>query len=178
MDRLKLILISGLGSGFAPFATGTWGSLVALVLYAIGAIGLHAAVAPVLSLEIVTIAAALGAALIGIALGDYAVRRFGEDPKQFTLDELSGQWVALAIAPVTAHDGWWALAAFAMGQFFLFRFFDIAKIAPARQAEHLPGGWGITLDDIIAGIYANIAGQLIWRVSPAATLLFGHALGA
>lgn len=44
--------------------------------------------------------------------------------------------------------------------FFAFRFFDVVKIPPARQLERLPGGWGVTMDDIAAGIHANLATQL------------------
>ena len=44
--------------------------------------------------------------------------------------------------------------------FFAFRFFDVVKIPPARQLERLRGGWGVTMDDIAAGIHANLATQL------------------
>ena len=49
-------------------------------------------------------------------------------------------------------------------QFFFFRLFDVIKPPPGRQLEKLHGGWGILLDDIAAGIYANIVGQIIFRV--------------
>jgi phosphatidylglycerophosphatase A len=48
-------------------------------------------------------------------------------------------------------------------QFFLFRLFDVVKPPPARQLERLPAGWGILLDDLAAGIYANIVGQVVFR---------------
>lgn len=48
-----------------------------------------------------------------------------------------------------------------VGAFLLFRLFDIVKPPPARQMERLKGGWGVTLDDVIAGIYANLSLHLI-----------------
>ena len=48
--------------------------------------------------------------------------------------------------------------------FFLFRLFDVIKPPPARQFERLPGGWGILADDLAAGVYANVAANLILRL--------------
>jgi len=57
------------------------------------------------------------------------------------------------------------------GQFVLFRIMDIAKPPPVYQIQRLPAGWGILADDLIAGVYANLLGQLIWRLTPAAAWL-------
>ena len=72
-----------------------------------------------------------------------------KDPQFVVVDEVIGQWIALAGARVLNWKAW--LAAFV-----LFRLFDIWKPAPARQLERLPGGWGINLDDVMAGIYAAL----------------------
>ena len=48
--------------------------------------------------------------------------------------------------------------------FLLFRLFDIWKPPPARRFERLPGGLGVVADDLMAGVYANLCGQLLWRV--------------
>ena len=52
--------------------------------------------------------------------------------------------------------------------FFVFRAFDIAKPPPARQLEALPGGWGIVVDDVLAGIYGNLAIRLVWHLGEGA----------
>ncbi len=72
-----------------------------------------------------------------------------EDPQFVVVDEVIGQWIALAGARALTWKTW--LAAFV-----LFRLFDIWKPAPARQLERLPGGWGINMDDVMAGIYAAL----------------------
>jgi phosphatidylglycerophosphatase A len=76
---------------------------------------------------------------------------FGEeDPSKVTIDEIAGILVTFAL-----HSFSWI--ALVVG-FVLFRIFDIAKPFPVRWAERkFPGGWGVVMDDVVAGIYANIA---------------------
>jgi phosphatidylglycerophosphatase A len=72
-----------------------------------------------------------------------------EDPRNVVVDELAGQLVTfLFVLPSS-----WVLA---LAGFMLFRIFDISKPFPIRRLEHLPGGWGIMSDDILAGLYAAI----------------------
>ena len=59
---------------------------------------------------------------------------------------------------VPKEISWYVIA------FFLFRLFDIVKPPPARGAEKLKGGWGVTLDDVIAGIYANVSLHIIYYI--------------
>ena len=73
--------------------------------------------------------------------------------------------VPLALAATPA-----ALAAVMFGQFF-FSAMRRHKAAAGRQLEKLPAGWGILLDDLMAGVYANVAGQLLWRATPLASWL-------
>ena len=79
-----------------------------------------------------------------------------KDPGLVVVDEVIGQWIALAGARTLTWETY--LAAFV-----LFRLFDIWKPPPVRQLEALPGGWGINADDVMAGIYAalvlRLAGQ-------------------
>jgi phosphatidylglycerophosphatase A len=97
------------------------------------------------------------AALAAIALlpaiwaADRLARDTGlKDPQIVVVDEVVGQWIALAGA-VTLAKWWWWLAAFV-----LFRLFDIFKPPPVRALERVPGGAGIVLDDVMAGIYAAL----------------------
>ena len=132
-----------LGLGRIPSgAPGTVGSAFGLGLF-------------VLWLADAGIAAQLAAAAIATLVGAVAAseveRHLGrEDPQEVVIDELAGVWIALVSA-----QGWpsWVLA------FVLFRVFDVWKPFPARQAERLPGGWGIMMDDVVAGIYALVVMQ-------------------
>lgn len=95
---------------------------------------------------------------IAIALGIPAATRVAntsgiKDPQFVVIDEVAGQWITLLFAPVS----WKTLLA----GFILFRGFDIVKPPPVRQLEKLPGGTGIVLDDVAAGILALIVMQLL-----------------
>lgn len=71
-----------------------------------------------------------------------------DDPDPVVFDELIGQWITLLAAP---HS----IIGFCSA-FLLFRFFDIFKILGANQLQRLPGGWGVMLDDVLAGVYAAL----------------------
>ena len=77
------------------------------------------------------------------------------DPGFIVADEVSGYLVTMAFAPVSVTS--------ALVGFFLFRLFDITKPPPARQMERLGGGLGIVMDDVAAGVYANIVLQVVVR---------------
>ncbi len=97
-----------------------------------------------------------------VILGGYAETAFGrKDPSRCTLDEWAGQAVALCFVPLGSSGG--QLLVVAGGAFLAFRFFDIVKPPPARAAQVLPAGWGILADDLVAGLYANLAVQLLFR---------------
>ena len=167
-NLLRTMCITVLGSGFAPFASGSWGSLTSLLIYvaivlALRSLGLSQAV-----IEIGTIAGILAACLLSVIWGEWAIERFGsKDPKPFVLDEFAGQWTTMLFMPVVI--GLTANSCLFLGvQLFLFRLMDVIKPPPARQLERLHAGWGVLLDDVMAGIYANLLGQMIWRLSPMA----------
>ncbi|MCC6933004.1 MAG: phosphatidylglycerophosphatase A [Deltaproteobacteria bacterium] len=86
-----------------------------------------------------------------LRLGIYGAKK--EDPQQIVIDEFAGYFVALIGLPL----GFQSIAI----AFVLFRIFDISKLYPVNKFEFFPRGYGIVLDDIMAGIYANIFGQLI-----------------
>jgi phosphatidylglycerophosphatase A len=79
-----------------------------------------------------------------------------DDPSEVVIDEVVGMAVTLAFLPLTAKAIW-------IG-FILFRVLDIVKPFPARRSENLPGGWGIVMDDVIAGIYANLILRVILKL--------------
>jgi phosphatidylglycerophosphatase A len=132
------------GIGWAPFAPGTVGSAVAVPVGAaiahFGWIGLSIAIVLVTALGIWT-------------TGLHAKLRGVHDPSECVIDEVAGQWIALIPVAIWATGFQWR--PLAMG-FFLFRLFDILKPWPLRQLEEMPGGAGIMMDDVGAGLIAGI----------------------
>jgi len=102
---------------------------------------------PQISLDCVTVLA--GAFLFSVAIADVAehVMRRKDDPR-IVIDEWVGYWCAIAFLPRT-----WPLL---IGGFILFRFFDVKKPLGIHKAAQCPGGWGIVLDDVAAGLIVNV----------------------
>jgi phosphatidylglycerophosphatase A len=99
-----------------------------------------------------TIMVAVATTLIGIPAGTIVARELGKkDPSEVVLDEVAGQAIALIAVPVS-----WK---YAICSLILFRAFDIIKPPPVRQLEALPGGMGIMMDDVAAGIFALLLVQ-------------------
>jgi phosphatidylglycerophosphatase A len=95
------------------------------------------------------------------ASGLVARQSGGGDPRFIVSDEWAGMW--LALWPARSHvvdwisnGGWLACSASVFAAFLLFRLFDIWKPWPIHKLEALPGGWGITMDDVAAGILAGL----------------------
>ena len=96
--------------------------------------------------------------------GDRAETHFGtKDPKSVVADEFAGQAIALMWLPWTPGIGKENLVLAGLA-FFLFRLFDVVKPSPARELERLPGGFGVLLDDVAAGLYACVATLLLWHL--------------
>ncbi len=134
---------TGLGTGFSPIAPGTAGSLLMLLLiYGLGPIS-----AGVLLGVLVVLF------FLGVFTGTYIEKERGEDPPIVVIDEMVGMGISLWMVP---YD--WRLYAAA---FVLFRIFDIYKPPPIEASQRVSAGWGIMLDDVIAGIYALILTHLI-----------------
>lgn len=135
----------GLGSGLVPFAPGTAGTLLAVLIY--------------LPLSMLNLWAYVGVLIIGSVLGIFlcqrTTNRLGvKDHPAIVWDEFLGYWLTMLMAP----DGWvWIIVGF-----LLFRLFDIWKPWPIRVIDHkVEGGLGIMLDDLLAGAYALVILQLI-----------------
>jgi phosphatidylglycerophosphatase A len=132
------------GAGFGKPGPGTWGSVAATLLWFLAARLSHLSA---IQIAVLSGAGALLALVVGIPAGTIVERESErEDPGHVVLDEVCGQWIALAASPVN-----WPHALLAL---ILFRVFDIIKPWPARQLERLQGGAGIMLDDVAAGVYA------------------------
>jgi phosphatidylglycerophosphatase A len=157
-------IATGFYTGYIPWASGTFGSLAGLLLLLIPGAG-SAGVHPLLL-------------VLGFGIGVYTAGRVAEaeghrlsrsaaaakamfqpegrvhaDPSIVVIDEILGMWIALT--GIEKGPGPFITA------FVLFRLFDVLKPEPARSLERLPRGWGIMLDDVVAGLYANAATRVI-----------------
>jgi len=90
--------------------------------------------------------------VVGVPVTGHGERLFGHDAGCIVWDEFGGFLVAVW---GVAND--WTVIALA---FALFRIFDVTKIFPIRSSQRLPRGWGVMADDLLAGIYANLALRL------------------
>lgn len=132
--------IASLGPiGFAPLVPATAASFVIAAGYAF---------LPALGLAVDTMTVLVLCPLAVWAAGR-AEHAWGHDARRIVIDEAVGMAATL----------FWLPAGFevAIAGFFAFRFFDILKPFPVRRAERLPGGYGVVADDLLAGIYANLA---------------------
>ena len=150
MNRFAVLLATVGGAGYAPFAPGTVGSAIGVVVYLLvsrQSVGVELAL-----LVVVT--------LVGVWAADRAIGHFRrKDPSPVVIDEVAGQLVTLAFTGAGLRG--------AVAGFLLFRLFDIIKPWPANKFEALPGGTGIVADDLMAGVYANLILQLTIRLAPA-----------
>jgi phosphatidylglycerophosphatase A len=148
------------GLGYVQHAPGTLGSIVGVAIYGAFCFYYPASISPNSTHELLIRAfwagvsifpIALLIAFVGVWASDRVAKRFREkDPQYVVIDEVSGQLFTYIFS--LALGNWKYLL---LG-FILFRAFDIWKPFPARQAESLPGGWGIMADDWIAAAYAAL----------------------
>jgi phosphatidylglycerophosphatase A len=144
MIRLILLLASGLGAGFSPFAPGTAGTLVAIPIELL----LSPIRSPVYELTLLTFF--FFSSWIAERAQNHWQKR---DDQRIVIDEIMGYFLTMLWIPKT-------LLLISVG-FLLFRLLDIVKPFPCRQLERVRGGFGVVLDDVFAGIYANIALQIL-----------------
>jgi phosphatidylglycerophosphatase A len=154
MTRLSITraLAIFFGAGLLRPAPGTWGSLVAVVL---GMVMYRFAGFPVLVLATVAVTA-LGFWAVGVELRD----RPGDDPSEFVIDEVAGQWLTL-LFPAAAlwsrgFEGWLPWPA-PLAALVFFRLFDIWKPWLVGRADRRHDAAGVMLDDLWAGVFAGLA---------------------
>lgn len=151
MKFIYKTIATGFGTGYSPFAPGTVGAILACLLLGgyVHSIGFNNNTNFQIGFIIIIILTTL--------LGVWATRNlqaeWGEDPSRVVVDEMIGVWINLLFVPLTWQNIF-------IG-FVLFRFFDIAKPLGIRKMEAYENGWGVMLDDVLAGIYGNIVLQII-----------------
>lgn len=151
--RLSKIIASGLGTGFAPIAPGTAGALLGVIMfYGLNVIWYG------INLEPITIIALnLAVIILVLLVGVYSIRKVHEiwphDASRIVIDEVVGVWIAVFALPFDYRIYLYG--------FILFRFFDILKPFFIKRLDRLKSSWSVMLDDVLAGVYANILLQIL-----------------
>ena len=144
--RLNRFVATAGGIGYLPFAPGTWASIAAAIVWYFLALKTGNDFTWQFILLLIVI-------IGGVYCSAKCSSKEDKDPSRIVIDEVAGMWVALFLIPPTYMN-------FLAG-FILFRFFDIAKPFGIRKMESLRKGWGIMLDDLLAGIYSNVLIRVI-----------------
>ena len=161
---MKLWVAQGFGVGRIPFAPGTIGSLVGLAWLAL-LLCAH-------SWLIFAIGCLAGFALSVWLCGEGEKLLNQKDPGSVVMDEITAIpmcFIAAMLLAISRQNAWPGPDFFFAGPhwletaaiFGLFRFFDIVKPWPVRQSQALPGGWGVTIDDVLAAVYVNLVVLLV-----------------
>jgi phosphatidylglycerophosphatase A len=154
-------IATGFGSGYLRPAPGTWGTLAGLIAWLLLAGGLRSA-SWALTPRIL-LSAPVALTLVAVWASDRVVQETGQkDPSFIVADEWAGIWFALTplLFTATVQPQPWLLWTARLGApFLLFRLFDIWKPGLIDAAQRLPGGWGVVMDDVLAGL---LAGLLTW----------------
>jgi len=144
LKKTVIFIATGAYSGYSPIAPGTAGTVAAIPLYL-----LISTLNPFYYATIVLALIPLSFWSSGVAEEIFEAK----DSGKIVIDEIVGFLVTMFMVPA----GW----TYIIAGFFLFRFFDIAKVYPANKLEKIGGGAGVVADDIMAGIYANLALQIL-----------------
>jgi phosphatidylglycerophosphatase A len=151
LRRIGVFIATCAYVGYAPVAPGTFGSAIGLAVFYVVR---HQRSATVEVAVIVALAA------VGLWSATEAEHHFGGiDPGPVVIDEVIGMLITLAFIPVNLAG--------AIVAFLIFRFLDVVKPWPTRRLELLPGGFGVVLDDMMAGVYGNIVMWGLVRLMPA-----------
>jgi len=154
INFIENFLGSGFYTGYIPIASGSFASLLALLIYFI----------PGFENPFIHIPLILIFTIYGIFIGNKFDIKFGKDPAECTIDEVVGMWISLLFLPKSLFLSFIA--------FLIWRILDIIKPSPARNVEKFKGGVGIMADDIIAGTYTLIIMQLFLLILNKSNLHF------
>lgn len=152
MRRLAVWLATGFGVGYIPLAPASWASL-----------GTTLCLLPFLPHLDSWILAAVILPLIpvGVWAAGVAERSLGHDARPIVIDEVAGMLLAVWGVPLGSRP----IVMLALA-FVLFRCLDVWKPFPIRSSQRLPGGWGVMVDDILAGAATNLLLRLAARFLP------------
>jgi len=151
MSKVSRLIATLFYIGYCPIAPGTAGSIAAMILY----LFLPASIVAHQYFWLIV----LLFAPISIYFTGQAEKNMERDDQRIILDELIGYFVSILFLPRSLLI---AVIAFA-----LFRVFDILKPEPVRSIQNLKGGWGIVMDDVLAGVYSNLilqTGYFVYKI--------------
>jgi phosphatidylglycerophosphatase A len=152
--RAVLFFVTGAGAGYCPRFPGTAGTLAAIPL----SLGLNRLAVSHLALAVMIVVAAIFCAIRLSTQAAVILKQ--KDPQLIVIDEIVGFLVANFLAP--------AQFTVVLCNFLLFRLFDITKVFPTNRLEQLPGGAGIVLDDVMAGLYTLVSLRLLLLIASSA----------
>jgi len=153
MFKLHKIIASGLGFGFSPIAPGTAGSILGIgLLYAVNYL-LNYLGYQELTIILINLFAIILMTFIGVYSIKVVHRTWKHDASEIVIDEIVGVWIAVFALPFQ-----WQ---FYLAAFVLFRLFDIYKPLFIRKIDKMDGNWSVMIDDVLAGVYANLILQLV-----------------
>lgn len=150
---LPNIISSFFFSGYAPSASGTVASLLALLFFLIPGFYSVYILSPLIIISFI----------LGIFSMSDLLRKYGDDPSVVVIDEAVGMWTAMLVMNLFGIKLGLMMATIA---FLGFRFFDITKIYPASYFDRQENSFGVMMDDVVAGIYAGVASSLIILMFP------------
>jgi len=151
IDFFTMFLASAMFTGYFPVASGTVGSLFAVLFILI----------PGFYSPVVLITLFLIFLFAGIVVSDRMMQRYGEDPSVVVIDEVTGIWLSLFIISMFGYDN---LLIAGMLSFVTFRFFDILKVFPGNYFDRMNSGTGIMMDDVVAGVYSGFSSVLLIKL--------------
>jgi phosphatidylglycerophosphatase A len=143
-EKLITFLATGFGSGLSPFAPGTMGTLVGVVICLL-------CLPLPWPMRLLTV---LALSALSIYVAEQAEKIYQKkDDQRIVIDEIIGFQVTMLPVAITVLN--------LCAGFVLFRIFDILKPFPINNLQRLPGGWGVVIDDVVAGIYAGAVMMLL-----------------
>ena len=149
MNHLSVLLASGFGSGFVRPGSGTWGSLVGcLIVYGVFIL------APPEYYNWILVVVFLASVLLGMGAIMNLPDHWIHDDQRIVIDEIAGMILTVLFIPFSMRNLFIA--------FLVFRVFDIAKPLGIRALDRMKSDWGVMLDDLLAGVYANLTIRLIF----------------
>jgi len=150
MPKFKPLIGSAFNAGFLPNAPGTWGSFFALIpIYFIAVYGAWYGI----------IAFTILCSFLTVWVSAECEEVWGGDPSPLVMDEFAGQ--GMAFIGIALWNPPFNIYLLLMLGFLFFRFFDIAKPLGVDRLQSLPGGWGILVDDLLAGFYAYLCLEIL-----------------
>ncbi len=152
--KLHKIIASGFGTGFVPFAPGTAGSVLGILLFYSFNLVLNRLITEPWLVLILNLFAIIFVLFVGVYSIKMVHKIWGHDAPQIVIDEIVGVWIAVFAMPFK-----WQYYLYA---FLLFRFFDILKPLFIKKLDRMKNDWSVMLDDVLAGVYSLVVIQLLF----------------